>query len=142
MKHKIIALASALTMLFVLNSCDKYEDGPSLSLKPKLERFSNNWKYEYLLENDLDVTARVDTTTMEILNNGSFTINSYEADSLYQVSGFWYFLGETDVIFYYADPPMIDDRDTVEILLIKEKELWLRDIQDGKTLESHLIPVE
>ena len=141
MKKSIIALAAVVSLGLGLVSCDKYEDGPAMSFRAKTERMANTWKYEYFLENDKDVTARVDSTTLEILNNGAFTITDNSDSIPAVVEGFWYFLNDVDLILYYTKPLLADDRDTLEITRLKEKELHLRYITtDGKTQVSHLIP--
>jgi hypothetical protein len=141
MKQRILALAAFGLLAFGLSSCDKYEDGPSLSLRAKTERLANTWKYEYFLEDEKDVTARVDSTVFEILNNSAFTITDNSDSIPGIIKGYWYFLDETQLILYYTEPLMADDRDTMEILRLKEKELWILNVtDDGKVQETRLIP--
>ena len=123
---------------FMLPSCKKYEDGPSLSLRSKKARIANTWQIESATDNGNDVSADYDDYTLELTKSGGATlsVNYVFGGSNFQIStsGTWDLINDKEDLRLDFDE---DDSDvTYRILRLKEKELWLR---DGNT-ELHLMP--
>lgn len=62
-------------MVFSLQSCQKYEDGPFFSLQTKTSRLSNSWKIDNFKINDVDYTSLLNgyTETFTTDHNYSYT---------------------------------------------------------------------
>lgn len=142
MRKKIVFVTITL---FILSSCKKYPDGPSISLISKTERLSNSWKIAQALENDLDKTSDYQFAFTDynliIEEDGDYSF-SYKALGILPVSetGKWSFNDDkTKVIF---DPSSNNNTNNEwKILKLMEEEVWLIDEENnGNTLELHLIP--
>ena len=136
---KIIVACGVLTM-FAFASCNKYEDGPAISLRSKKERIANTWQIEVAYNNGEDVTDQYDEYTLKFTKGGdaelaalySFGAFSYE----YDTDGTWSFGNNAEELdLDYED----DDADaSFQILRLAEDELWLR--EKGGEDELHLMP--
>ncbi|MFL5752160.1 MAG: lipocalin-like domain-containing protein [Bacteroidia bacterium] len=124
-------------------SCNKYEDGPKLSLRTKKARLSGDWKIEKVLYNGTDVTS----------SSVAFLGSNYELDlekdgklkesgNGFSYTGTWK-LGEDkdDVEFKYDNNPgSATGEESYRILKLKNKELWLKHTSsNGDVSETHLI---
>lgn len=118
--------------------CQKYEDGPAISIIPKEERVANTWVVAQALADNQDVTDQYDQYELYLTRGGDveltakYTIfgTTYTTDT----DGTWQFTNNKDNIsFDYED----DDQDAeYQILKLTEKEMWLRKV--GQELELHL----
>ena len=69
-----------LVMLFAFSSCNKYPDGPSISLISKKSRICNDWLLVTELRNQEDVTDENSTTKLVIEKDGTYSWSeTYEA---------------------------------------------------------------
>jgi hypothetical protein len=59
MKAGIIMLLLTTASLFSIQSCNKYDDGPLVSIRSRTERVSNTWKVENYKVNNDDLTSLV-----------------------------------------------------------------------------------
>lgn len=122
-RHFLLLLA---VMAFA--ACKKYPDGPGLSFRSKAERFVNTWKVKQVSRNAKDLTPDYENVVFTTKIDGSFDWT--DKDSLgveYTISGLWDFINEERKIrLLYTNPPVNPDRKEFEILMLKEKELWLR----------------
>lgn len=58
--------------MFVFVGCDKYEEGPKISLRTRTERVSNMWDYDKLEVANKDRTDEVLGATMELQKDGDW----------------------------------------------------------------------
>lgn len=128
-----------MVAVLVLSSCNKYEDGPKLSLRSKKARLANDWTMEKYLVNDVDSTSYYSAG----FNNAVLTIEKDEKYSFTNaagtVSGTWE-LGEDkdDIRMQQTAPTVGSGEDSYRILRLKEKELWLRHTEsNGTTVIIH-----
>jgi hypothetical protein len=143
MLKKLLILTS---ILLAFASCNKYEDGPSVSLLSKKSRLANKWKLEtyYLNGQDKTVDYRglVQSETLEFFKSGSWQYN--EVSNWTWAPGYlhgtWTFQDKKESI------EMVDDRagvpsKTWTILRLKSKELWMERQQSADSLvEMHYVP--
>lgn len=139
MSFKGFLFATAL-ILVGLSSCNKYPDGPAISLASKKARVENTWVIEKAFRNGNDVTNEYSVYTLDLnkdgdanlkatLDFGSFT---YQGET----NGTWEFnSNKENIIFDYANN---DFDNTYRVLRLKKDELWLREI--GGEDEIHLQP--
>ena len=123
-------LLTALTLGIALSSCNKYEDGPSISLRSRAARVAGDWKVKKATSDGQDVTS--------ILTGFNYSIN-YTKDGNYTAT--MTFMGTTDTEkgtweFYDNDTKMISTdaaglKDTMAITMLKNAEMHLKSL-DGK----------
>jgi hypothetical protein len=132
----------AMTLLAAtaLGSCQKYEEGPAVSLTPREDRVANTWVIAYAEENGENVSSDFDQYELYLKTDRDATLTaSYTAfgtDFNTTTNGTWNFTNDDENIrFDYED----DDQDNeFRILRLKSDELWLQDIDQD--LELHLLP--
>lgn len=126
--------------LFGLTACNKYEDGPKLSLRSKKERVANTWVIEKAIRNGNDVTDEYEIYTLTTSKDGDAKLNATIVFGGFtyttNTNGTWEFSSNKEkLIFDYEN----DDADnTYQILRLKEDELWIREL--GGEDELHLKP--
>ena len=123
-------LLTALTLGIALSSCNKYEDGPSISLRSRAARVAGDWKVKKATSDGQDITS--------ILTGFNYSIN-YTKDGNYTAT--MTFMGTTDTEkgtweFYDNDTKMISTdaaglKDTMAITMLKNAEMHLKSL-DGK----------
>lgn len=147
---RLTGIVLAIALVFSLDSCKKYEDGPLLSFRSKQERVVNSWKLEKYLNNDIDKTAELTVTNYKEFYNadGSCkrTFNDSSGDFVDQ-PGTWAFNSDkTEInINGIGSVELSQSLGTVsasaiKILRLKEKEFWYSFENGGSRHEFHLIP--
>jgi len=125
-------MCAALLCLFLIG-CKKYDEGPGLSFRSKSERVANVWKisYAYDIKDTLIVTGDYTGETWEFNKSGGFTERS---NGIIDKTGTWNFISNKEKITVNLP----GDTTTFTILMLKEKEMWLKDSQE----ELHLISAQ
>ncbi|NVK62983.1 MAG: lipocalin family protein [Flavobacteriales bacterium] len=124
----------------LLGSCQKYEDGPAVSLTPREDRVANTWIIAYAEENGENVSDDFDQYELYLTTDRDATLTaSYTAfgtDFNTTTNGTWNFTNdEENLRVDYED----DEQDNeFRILRLKSDELWLKDTDQD--LELHLLP--
>lgn len=138
MKRNIIIPVLLMVALLGLESCKKYPDGPSFTIRSKKDRLANEWVIHKVYTNDVDVTAIWTTTFPDFLWN-------IRKDYYYELltngvttEGIWALDEEKEqVIFTENGSPTPE---VFDIYKLKSDELWLYRIVGGDETEMHLIP--
>jgi len=141
-KNSLIVMLMIATFLF-LTSCNKYEEGPSISFRSKTERLCNIWKPVKILVNGSETILSSDQqkTTIEFQKDGDVFITVYYLGISVSQTGQWEFYDNSEKIILTMNTD--DDtpsRDTLTILKLMEEELWLEGKIDRDILEYHLEP--
>ncbi len=129
---RLTSLLFAAAILFGTASCNKYEDGPSLSLRTKKARLVNTWELTESVDGSADISdfSRGITLTIEKddkFNYGGETPQGIEATG----SGTWEFNSDKTVLILTIDGQVIPDKWTITRL--KNDELWLKKTQSNGT---------
>lgn len=127
---KTIIFSGLLSVLVVLPSCSKYEDGPGISLRTKKARVANTWEVESASRNGEDVTNDYDEFTLKTTKDGDAELAAlYTAGNFsyeYDTQGTWMFADDKENLMLDFEE---DDADrTYQILRLTEDEMWLREI--------------
>lgn len=132
MRIVLIMLLGAI-MVPVLQSCNKYEEGPSLSLMSRTARLANQWKVENYKINGSDYTSLMGDYEETYSKNGAYTYTW----SILNGSGTWKFQNNDMEIKLEGN----DDRSsrTLYILKLEKKSFWYYYIKDGDRHEMHMI---
>jgi hypothetical protein len=145
MKNSIIIRFCILLLLFP--ACKKYEEGPSLSLQSKKTRLANTWKYEKILVNKIEKPLDPDDQKFRLTfeKEGLAVKEVANASGPASFAGNWFWQNDKEklkTIFdytYFGNP--VHEVAEYEILRLKNKELWLEEIQaGGDTLQYYFIP--
>jgi hypothetical protein len=143
-KTTVIMLAAVLAGATVLESCKKYEDGPSLSFRSRKERVANTWKIEKQLQGGVEQSnPSTGTITFDKDGNVSATYTSFGITIT--VSGTWQLVNNDEDLEVKTTYNGVSTTSTVNILKLKEKELWVKDPgndanSSGDDVETHYIP--
>ena len=135
-----VSLIMALLLSFSFMGCKKYDEGPLISFIPKDERVANTWIVEKAFDDGNDVTGNFDEYTLTLTEDNdaqlvaNYTILGVEFE--FDTEGTWSFEDKKERIKMDFENDAADA--TYEILKLKEKELWLREV--GDDLELRLEP--
>lgn len=143
MKRSVFFLTLIILGLFLIPGCDDYPEGPDFSFRSQEGRIINKWKPEYVVRNGDDISFQHDSTTWEFFSDNTLEISNTFMDSLYIQECLWDVIDDGATIrILYTDPPAWPDRSFMEIIRLKDKNLWLKDDMDSLVYEYRLIPVE
>lgn len=158
MKLRLIILSLAALLFF--SDCQKYPNGPTFSIRPRLLRVAESWQYNEVYRNGLSIyfgTQHDDIdysrSSIGFNEDNRFSYNITVIDTA-QVAGRVTFRGDGDWEFLNDDTELQLTFDNVpaglpisgpvqvyEILRLQENYLWLsQDIGNGNTNEFRLIP--
>ncbi len=129
---KTLSLA-LLAVAFVLGSCSKYEEGPSLSLRTKKARITGTWKVDkYVSENGTETESN-DDSTIEIEKDGTYTVTSGSTS----FSGTWEFNSDKSGIITSFEFGGVTQTDEMTIIKLRNDEMWLTDDEDYDASADH-----
>ncbi|MFN4910347.1 MAG: hypothetical protein ACK444_08580 [Flavobacteriales bacterium] len=138
MKNWILHLSAALILSATfswLSGCKKYPEGPSLSLRSRVERLENTWKISSVTMNGQDVTNLFSsinyTETYDKEGNYSF------ASAVDNGSGKWEFQNN-DLEIRRSGVSGQSSMD-LTILKLKSNEFWYRVIDGSDEYEFHFV---
>jgi hypothetical protein len=136
MKRNVLLMFSVIvSLMFILPSCGKYEEGPGISLRTKKQRLVGKWIADKYVTDEGSANAD-DPTTYEFTSSNSFVV---EGD-LGTTNGTWEFSDDKlSVIATYSLPIVGEFTTTWKILRLTNTELWVLDEDD---LQIQLIPAE
>lgn len=142
MKSIRIICGSTLGLVLLLTvgaGCNKYEDGPGVSIIPRADRIANTWIFGYAEEDGKNVSDQYDQYELYLNKDGDaeliakYTVfgNAYETST----NGTWTFTNDQENLkLDFQD----DDQDGEYVILrLTSDEIWMRDI--SQDLEIHLL---
>ncbi|PKR81106.1 hypothetical protein CW751_05850 [Brumimicrobium salinarum] len=124
MKNTMKFLTLALGLLFVLGSCNKYEEGPKFSLLTKKMRITGTWVPDKIVTSEgVETNAEAGDGEIVIDKSGSITLKTEG----FGINGDWEFTNDKENIkmtFSFFGEKTVQE---YQILRLKNKELWLKD---------------
>jgi len=134
-------LMLVLLACLILGSCNKYDEGPSLSLRSKTHRLCGTWSLSEIYINNLLQPAGT-PSSWEIKTNGSCTRTSTDAYSQAEttISGTWAFNNDKTIVDITWEIPSLSMTiiENWTVLRLKEKELWLEASLYGNIIQNRL----
>ena len=132
-KFVVCTLFLALIAIPVLESCNKYPDGPEFSLRTRKERLSNNWKIDNYTVNDVDLTSLVTGYTEEFTKDGKYSYQWGEFDG----TGDWEFQNNHEEVKLTGT----DDQASRQLIILKLEEttLWYYYMDGNDKHEFHMV---
>lgn len=132
-----VALIAAVLMT-AATSCNKYDDGPGVSLIPRNERVANTWVYDEVYENGEDVTEDYELYELYTSSNGDAELEAEYTfgGTVFETTtdGTWEFQNEEQNLSFDFEDDSQDN--TYQILRLTQDEMWLREL--GGETELHL----
>jgi len=126
-----------LTVLFVMPSCGKYDDGPAFSIIPKKNRVANTWKIDKVFINDVDRTSiyaeYIKTYKLELTTSGSLTETYTISTGSVSETGTWAFENSDENLAFTISGL----KNSYKILRLKSSEMWLEDTEAGQKYVTH-----
>ena len=122
-------------LMFGIQSCNKYEDGPLISLTSRTERVANTWKVDNYKVNDTDYTSLLSDYTETFTKGGDY---SYSWGIL-SGTGVWSFQNSDKEIQLTG----INNQDShiLVILKLEEKEFWYYYMDGNDKKEFHMVQI-
>ena len=122
--------------MLIIASCGKFEEGPKVSIKSKKSRLCKTWVSESMTVNgiaapDSAFSGAEITFERDGVCKMGYTGFSFESE--------WEFSGDVNlnIITSFSG---LSSTETIEILKLKSKELWIKDVDAGVITETHMIP--
>lgn len=141
-------LSCAVLLLAFLAGCQRYEDGPLISLRSKKARVVNDWTPSLLSRNDIDAANRFLEYNFVFEKEGdfrwAFTPSRDSVETL--IEGRWDFAKAKEALkleFELNDTLTLGAETRLlflDIKRLKEKELWIEYIWEGDLYNVRMVP--
>jgi hypothetical protein len=137
-------LIPALLVFLIVASCNKYEDGPKLSLRSRKARIINTWKVSKYLVDNVDNTASFNSAypdyTVVFDKSGSYSISATYNSVVFSETGTWELSDSKSFIIRHETAPTVQDHSN-EITRLKNDELNTKYYDtNGSLIEMQFIP--
>lgn len=123
---KTIKITLAILLMgstVAVSSCNKYEEGPSLSLRTKKARLAGEWDMVAYSNGGVEV-ADTDSDYVTFEKDGTFKFSMEDGTSM---TGKWEFANDKEAITMTYDNSTITGTST--ILKLTNDELWIKDTE-------------
>lgn len=137
-----------LSLLFIVAittaACNKYEYGPSVSLRTKTSRISNTWVVETAFINKIEQPANTFRKEVIIEKSGVLIkvdtlLSSIGVDSVVTKEGLWEFDRKTEnLILLFANNLGVQEAQIWRILKLTNDEFWYEERDSLDLIEIHL----
>lgn len=128
---KLTTLLFATALVFG-TSCNKYEDGPSLSLRTKKARLVNTWELTEASDGNTDITEYSKGITLTIEKNGDFSYGGETPQGAKpEGKGTWEFNKDKTTLILTEEGVVIPEKWIITKL--KNDELWVKKEQSSST---------
>ena len=111
----------ALSALFIIPSCGKYEEGPGFSLLTKKMRLVGKWDRKEIVYSDGTVEQDTDDEIVDFQKDGVYA----EVDGNVSYNGTWEFADDKEDIKIRYTYGSVSYEYSREILRLTNKELWV-----------------
>ncbi len=130
--------------LLLFSSCRKYPDGPTLSLRSRVERVSNVWTASVISRNTINETNKYLIYTMDFSKNGRLTWTTQIAGETQDIiMADWQLFREDQQIKITLDEPDPNSGERLsfsfDIRRLEENEMWLQFIRFGDEWDIQLV---
>lgn len=136
-----------IILVLIVSSC-KYKEGPFISFRTRTDRISNTWRFDKVEYDGVEITKNFEFTSLNIKDNGDFTLNGGDTAFIinqkffHSFQGIWFFdVDDDNIIFVFDPPPDSADgaRDTWGILKLMNDEVWFEMDLPGKHNKKNLV---
>jgi hypothetical protein len=131
-KSAMLIMISGI-LVFGIQGCNKYPDGPTISFKSRTDRISNVWKVDNYKVNGTDYTTLVSGYTETFTKGGTYSYNW----GILSGSGTWQFQNKDEEVKISGLNNQSDV--TLFILKLEEKQFWYYIMDGDDRREFHMI---
>lgn len=135
MKKNRIVLIVLLSLMVIpaIQSCQKYAEGPSISLRTRTERVSNRWEVENYKINGSDYTSMFSGYDETYSKSGAYSYNW----GIINGEGTWKFQNDDEEIQLTGN----DNHSSRKLIILKleEKAFWYYYMDGDDKHELHLV---
>lgn len=135
MKKNRIVLIVLLSLMVIpaIQSCQKYAEGPSISLRTRTERVSNRWEVENYKINGSDYTSLFSGYDETYSKSGAYSYNW----GIINGEGTWKFQNDDEEIQLTGN----DNHSSRKLIILKleEKAFWYYYMDGDDKHELHLV---
>jgi hypothetical protein len=128
----VLSVFAFIITVILLVSCNKYPDGPGISLRTRNERLANTWKVDNYKINGNDFTSLVTGYTETFTKNGAYNYSWGLLDG----SGTWTFQNNDKEVKLTGNDSQASR--TLTLLKLEEKSLWYSYVENDNKHELHL----
>ena len=133
----------ALLVLLITASCNKYEDGPKLSLRTRKARLINEWVVSKYIVDGTDQTAYFNSVapnyTVIFKKDGNYSITISSGSSSFSETGTWELSESKSFVLRYETSPNVETHSN-EITRLKNDELNTKYYDsNGSLVEMQLV---
>lgn len=123
----------SLLMIPAIQSCQKYAEGPSISLRTRTERVSNRWEVENYKINGSDYTSLFSGYDETYSKSGAYSYNW----GVFNGEGTWKFQNNDEEIQLTGN----DEQSSRKLIILKleEKAFWYYYMKGDDKHELHLV---
>ena len=132
MKRKLIVAGMSLALVLGGVSCNKYEDGPSISLRGKKNRVDGKWRVALATYNGGDIADLYEGMEKSYFYEGTYAIGGANGVFSYSGTGTWEFNDDKTELIETEDGSSTSTNWTITKLM--HRELWLKRT-DGANIE-------
>jgi hypothetical protein len=138
-KTSILLFSMLFASLLIFQACNKYEDGPSVSLRSAKARLCNTWVLDQVLVNGIDITSTYSLSFKEMVltfrTDNSYVKSFIDQNNVpYTIEGTWAFINDNVSLTVSVSGIVIS---TFTILRLASKELWLRESYNSIIYDVH-----
>jgi hypothetical protein len=120
----IVTVAVCVSFVSVTSSCDKYAEGPMISLMTAKARLSGDWKMMEAFTNGVDVMSSYPNYFLHIEKNGNYSIEWSYSGFQFSDTGKWNFNNDKSMVRFVDSD---GDEFWYTIVMLKNKNLKLRE---------------
>ena len=124
MKRKLIVAGMSLALVLGGVSCNKYEDGPSISLRGKKNRVDGKWRVALATYNEVDIAGLFEGMELSYFYEGTYAIGGSNGVFSYSGTGTWEFNDDKTELIETEDGSSTSTSWTITKLM--HRELWLK----------------
>lgn len=132
-KTKWLLLAVTTIMASTIISCNKYQDGPSVSFRSRTQRVANTWKVDNYKVNGNDFTSLVQGYTETFSKDGNYSYSW----GIINGTGKWAFQNSDSEIKINGTDNQSSE--TLVILKLEEKQFWYYYMDGSDKKEFHMV---
>jgi len=118
--RRSLLFAAAVVIMLNFNSCGKYDDGPSFSLKSKTARLTGEWE---IITVDGDIDLGDEEIILEFEKEGDFKITNDYGSYSYSYEGEWAWEDKKETIEITMD----GNQTEWEVKRLTNSEFWFED---------------
>lgn len=130
-----LGFVAMMTLTVMMSSCNKYPEGPKITLLSAKARLAGDWKMTKFTSNGTDYTSSMPALEYSISKEGTYTkkitYTVFGSTVIENSAGTWTFNGDKTTVSFVESGQT--DADIYTILELRNKELMLQQVEGSYT---------